>query len=188
MNFKIAKVPEFGKAVQLALKLGKKTEAEFLNDWALSVCIRAFRTTERATARKILQDMKRDALAMRIIWKRARLAGEKITREEAEARARRMVAARRKSVRYIGVGFLVAGKDFGGKGVKVNEASFVAKSSGIKATAAHLKAIIGNNARGAVEVAADNLEEAIRWVAQREIKYITRKLEQKAFRPVSGKR
>lgn len=181
---------EFREALRLSLKLGKRTLAEILNRWTPAVCFSAYNRTRKADPAKIRADLKKGDLALRIIAKRARDKGETLTKEEVKKRARKMVSARVRSVRYVAVGFLKAAQGFGAKSRvadKINPQSEAAKSYGEKATPGTLKAKLGNNSIAADSIALEALNGAILEIASKEKAYATKKL-QETFNRTAGRR
>lgn len=185
---RVRNIPEFRAALKLALKLGKRTEAELLNKWGGEICLRAYKHTKKADPQAIKARLYRDALAIRLIYSRAEAKGKRLTLAERNTATRKLIRSRMRAARYVAVGFLQAAKGFGkAQGTKINPKSFAARGYGIKATANRLRALIGNNATGADVIAEDPLQRAIREIASEEIAYATRQL-QKQFNKVSGRR
>lgn len=165
----------------------KKDEAEILNRAGRNVVIRAYRGTDEAQRGRIRSYLsaENNRMAGIILAKRGALKG--LTRAQVRAKVRKFIAASVRSVRYVKVGFMKAGQAFGAfTNARVNPRSEAAKGFGAKATAARLRAVIGNNSRGADAVALRPLQRACLVVAADMLGYAKRKMAQTG-RKYSGK-
>ena len=203
MSLQIANVPEFRKALRLAVQAGKRDEAAILNRWTPFVLIEAYKRTKKADPQRIKADLTGpDRLAIRIVVSRARKAGRRLSRQQARTsrgtfdrkgtsiakEAKKLIARRMASAKYVAVGFLKANQGFGkSKNIKVNPRSEAAKSYGIPARPGLLKAYVGNNSIYADVIAGSPLETAMRVIAAKEIAYAQRRLS-RTFKAYSGRK
>lgn len=120
------------------------------------------------------------ALAMKIVWKRLGKGG---TRAQARALAKRMIAARLRSVGYIKSGQIPVLKALGARtGSGPNPRSNAARGGATKARAGNPTATLENAATGAATVGAPARDAALSERASRLTASATRRMQQEADR------
>jgi hypothetical protein len=177
---------QFVRAMQEYSRATKKDEAEILNRAGRNIAFRAAQFTPITQPARIRAEMRNNNLAAKILAKRGKFKGVKIS--ERKAIVDRMVKARERSARYIRVGWAAAIAAFGGKATrfKVNPKSEAAKGYGFKAMASRLVATLGNNSKGADKAGSNALQEAVDFVAKDMLGFAQRTLA-KTAKQYSGK-
>lgn len=124
----------------------------------------------------------KNALAGRIILKRAKERNESLSDDEVEKRAKAMIAGRKRAVAFIRSGYVPAIKAFGGK-LRGNQRG-KPKGSGSVATERRIVATITNNVQGrkggaAVKVGQAALNAAVREVEADMRSYAQKKIDER---------
>ena len=162
----------FRAGLRAKLKVTKKAEADILNRAGGSVVANAIRLTPRADPAKIEAELTTGGLAFRLLQSprfQSRLP-KKLqgftkgthTRAQLNAAAKQLVALRRRSANYIRAGWYPALRTFRpGVAGKVSEKGLASQGKATKATESRLVATFENHARGAGDVGAAALQQAL---------------------------
>jgi hypothetical protein len=155
----------FRAGLQAKRRVTKKAEAEILNQAGGSICANAIRLTPKATAGKIKAELRQNNLAIYATLRRLKKAGIS-TRGMSRARfaqeVTRTINKRAASARYIAAGWFKPLAIFRpGSARKVSDKSLAARSRATKATESSLAATFENHSRGASQVGAAALQQAM---------------------------
>lgn len=162
----------FRAGLRAKLRVTKKTEAEILNQAGGSVCANAIRLTKGARKSDVEGQLSRNGLSFRLLQSPAMqrrlpksLQGYtrgRHTRAELNEAARKLIALRGASRRYIAAGWFKALAVFRpGSSRRVSDKGLAGQGRARRATSSSLVATFENHSRGAGEVGAAALQQAL---------------------------
>lgn len=162
----------FRKGLRAKLAVTKKTEEQIINQAAGSVCANAIRLTKGAKKNEIIGDLTSNGLVFKLLQSprfQARMPGYlkgftrgTHTRAQINDAARVFVAQRARTIRYIAAGWFKALAVFRPASKrKVSDKGLAGKGTARKATERILEAVFVNFSRGAGEVGARPLQQAL---------------------------
>jgi hypothetical protein len=155
----------FRSGLQAKRKATKIAEADILNQAGGSICANAIRLTPKATAGKIKAELSHNNLAVYATIRRLKKAGisqRGMSRARFAAEVTKTINKRAASARYIAAGWFKPLAVFRPNSKqKVSDKSLAGKSRATKATASSLAATFENHSRGASEVGAATLQQAM---------------------------
>lgn len=176
---------EFSEALRFVEEVTQKEAPVLLNKAALNVVIGgagymgAVQLTPKADAGRIRASLPLD-VAVRIVRKRAALAGRFLSRAAAVKAARALIRERQRAAGYTrGPGWSKAARAFGGRGVRTTErfeVSMARFGMGKKASAQDLVAELLNTAPAAEKIGFQALQQAVNNVVRDLVAYGERKL------------
>lgn len=180
----------FDRTVRAVSVATKRAASDVLNRALKNVAFRAASFTPRRSADEIKAELMANQYALRIVTARLKRKGGKFTRKQIAQAARDLINRRRRGSGADRAGWIPAVRAFGGsfRGARLRTGSMAdAGSFGARATPSRLAASMGNayfgqstgkNMGGNMAAMQQALQRAILHVANENLNYAKRKIEQ----------
>jgi len=168
----------FTKTMAKYAEVSSKETADAINHQARKVAISAIKETkkaERAAVQAYLEGPARKGGKMPYPL----IKKEGLTRKQIEAKAKRFVRLKLRSLGYIKAGWYKAAQALGARGGKIKPGGLAEKGEGTKARPSKLEATLTNKTVGAVEVSGPALAAAMDRVRKDMMDYLAKKLKKK---------